>query len=174
MLSNVLAWGLVGVLAYFVWPSSLGGGTTAIVVNGESMEPTYHTGDIVIARSGEPAVGDVVVYTSEELGDGKIVHRVIGGDARSGWVLQGDNNDFIDPIEPVGDDVLGVARVHLPSIGAWAGALQSPIVWGSLLLVALALLIWPSRPCPETGDAETPAPESADSARHGDASRAGS
>lgn len=152
VLKGVLAWGAILVLAFFLWPTSLGGGTTVIVVNGHSMEPTYYTGDVVVARSQEPQVGDVIVYTTQDLGDAKIIHRIIGGDGVDGWEVQGDNNDFVDPFYPTNDDVLGVAKFHIDSVGTWATVLQSPFVWASLLLLALALTMWPTRKCPEDDD----------------------
>lgn len=152
VLKSVLAWGFLLSLAFFIWPSSLGGGTTTIVVNGHSMEPTYYTGDIVVARSGEPQVGDIVVYSTAELGDGKIVHRIIGGDGQTGWDLQGDNNDFVDPFHPTNEDVLGIAKVHVPALGKAATLLSNPLVWGSMLLIAFGLIIWPSKECPELDD----------------------
>ncbi|WP_430868382.1 signal peptidase I [Demequina aurantiaca] len=156
-LGSVLAWGLLALLAFFIWPSSLGGGTTTIVVNGVSMEPTYYTGDIVVARTGEPQIGDVVVYTTADLGGGQIVHRIIGGDGQTGWDLQGDNNDFVDPFHPTNEDVIGIAEFSVPSLGAVASVLSSPLVWGSMLLIAFGLIIWPSKECPELSEDETDA-----------------
>lgn len=152
VLQSVLAWGLLLLLALFIWPSNLGGSTTTIIVSGHSMEPTYYTGDIVVARHGEPQVGDVVVYTTAELGNGKIVHRIIGGDGETGWDLQGDNNDFVDPFHPTNDDVLGIAQFRFPALGKVAGILSTPLVWGSMLLVAFGLIIWPSKDCPDEYD----------------------
>ncbi|WP_062213354.1 signal peptidase I [Demequina oxidasica] len=154
VLKSVLAWGLLLVVAFFIWPSNLGGGTTSIVVNGRSMEPTYHTGDIVAARKGDPQIGDVVVYSTPELSGGKIVHRIIGGDGETGWDIQGDNNDFVDPFHPTNDEVLGIAKLHFPAVGKIAGILSSPLVWGSMLLIAFGLVIWPSKECPELPEGE--------------------
>ncbi|WP_061961598.1 signal peptidase I [Demequina flava] len=156
VLKSVLAWVVVLTLAYFIWPTSLGGGTTAIVVNGHSMEPTYYTGDVVVARADEPEIGDVVIYTTEDLGDAKIIHRIIGGDGVNGWEIQGDNNDFVDPFHPTNEDVLGVAKFHIDSVGTWATVLRSPSVWASFLLLALGLVMWPSRRCPDLESAEHP------------------
>ncbi|WP_061962920.1 signal peptidase I [Demequina aurantiaca] len=157
VLKSVLAWGLLLVVAFFIWPSSLGGGTTAIVVNGHSMEPTYYTGDIVVAREGDPQIGDIVVYSTVDLGGGKIVHRIIGGDGESGWDLQGDNNDFVDPFHPTNDEILGIAKFHIPKLGLVVGILGSPLVWGSMLLIAFGLVIWPSKECPELPERESEA-----------------
>ena len=141
------------VLGVLLWPTSLGGCTTLTIVSGESMEPNYHTGDLVVSRCGEVEVGDVIVYSPPDVGGARVIHRLIGG-AADGWVMQGDNNDFIDPWEPSGDQVLGSAVLHLPGVGRFASILLSPLTWASLLLIALALVVWPSRP------AEAPAEES--------------
>lgn len=131
------------VAVVLLWPTSLGGCTTLTIVSGHSMEPTYYTGDLVVARCGEPEVGDVVVFQPEELGGARIIHRIIGGDA-DGWEMRGDNNSWVDPFAPSGDEVLGVARLHLPKVGLAASLLTSPLLWLSLLVIALAIFAWPS------------------------------
>lgn len=135
---------IVAVLVWFGWPSTLGGCTTLTIVSGHSMEPTYYTGDLVVSRCGPPAVGDVVVYTPPDLERGRIIHRVVAGDAEAGWVIQGDNNDFLDPWRPHPDDVLGIARVHVPGLGRVASILLDPWAWLSLVVVAGGVLLWPN------------------------------
>src|ERR1700694_3500365 len=67
---------LLVILAFFVWPSSLGGCTTMTVVSGHSMQPTYQTGDLIVARCGTPKVGDIVIYQPPGL-DARalVIHR---------------------------------------------------------------------------------------------------
>ena len=64
-LRRVLSWviftAIAFVVAYFTWPTSLGGCTTLTIVSGHSMEPTYYTNDIVVSRCGSPEVGDIAV-----------------------------------------------------------------------------------------------------------------
>lgn len=139
------------VLGFLLWPTSLGGCTTLTIVSGHSMEPTYYTGDLVLSRCGTPAVGDVVVYTPPDAGGARIIHRLIDGDS-SGWVIRGDNNDFIDPWRPTDESVLGTAVFHLPKVGLVGTLLVSPATWLSLLLVAAALVLWPSRTRPDDED----------------------
>ncbi len=139
---DVLFWAAVAVCAFLLWPTSLGGCTTLTIVSGHSMEPTYLTGDLVVSRCGEPTVGDVVVYQPHELGGARIIHRIIGGDA-AGWQIQGDNNDWVDPFAPTDDEVLGVATFHLPKVGLAVTAVTSPWIWASLIVLALAILVWP-------------------------------
>ncbi len=147
------------VLGFFLWPTSLGGCTTLTIVSGHSMEPTYYTGDLVVARCGDYQVGDVVVYTPPNVGSARVIHRIIGGDSE-GWVMQGDNNNFIDPWEPTNDDILGSAAVSIPKVGLLGTVLVSPVTWVSLLLVAVALVIWPGKepePATDAGEPQTDA-----------------
>lgn len=157
---SVLFWSFAVAAAVLLWPASLGGCTQLIVVSGHSMEPTYNTGDLVVARCGEPAVGDVVVYQPEGL-NGHVIHRVVGGDGTAGWLMQGDNNDWMDPFTPTDDEVVGIAQFHLPRIGLVTTALASPFVWASLLVIAIALFLWPrgedDDESDETGSDETEA-----------------
>jgi signal peptidase I len=88
---------------------------TYVVVSGPSMEPTYITGDLVVARNQpDYRIGDVVVFAT---GDGNVIHRIIGGDGESGYVTQGDNNPDPDRWAPTDDEVLGEAVLHLPGVG---------------------------------------------------------
>ena len=141
----MLLYSLAGVAAFLLWPTSLGGCTTLTIVSGHSMEPTYYTGDLVVARCATAAVGDVIVYQPKELGGARIIHRITGGDATTGWVMQGDNNKTADPFNPAGSEVLGVATLYLPKVGLVARGLTSPFVWGSFILIAIGLFIWPRR-----------------------------
>lgn len=149
----VLTGALVAVLVWFGWPTTLGGCTTLTIVSGHSMEPTYYTGDLVVSRCGVPEVGDVVVYTPEGVEQGRVIHRVVGGDAADGWAIRGDNNDFYDPWRPTQDDILGIATLHVPGLGRVASILLDPWAWASLLVIAGGVLLWPSA---RTEDAESP------------------
>ena len=142
---GILGWALLIAGLWFVWPSTLGGCTTLTVVSGHSMEPTYYTGDLVVARCGTPAVGDVVVYRPTEVsGTARIIHRIVGGSGTSGWQMKGDNNSFDDPFRPTNADVVGVAVLHIPQVGRISVLLLNPWLWAGVILVALVLLIWPS------------------------------
>lgn len=162
-LRSVLASGVlvafVAGLVYFFWPTTLGGCSTLTIVAGHSMEPTYFTGDLVWSRCGVAAVGDVVVYTPPETDGARVIHRITGGDAVAGWVIQGDNNDFVDPWTPDSTHVVGVARAHVPNLGTAVYALANPYIWVSLLLIAGAIYLWP-----RVRDAEPDAVDDAETA----------
>lgn len=144
LLGNVVLWLVVAVDAWFLWPTSLGGQTSLVIVSGSSMEPTYFSGDLVIARAMEPSVGDVIVYAPEGYGGSQIVHRIIGGNGQDGWVVQGDNNSFVDPFEPTNDEVKGVVLVHYANMGRVTALLLNPLLWAGFLLAAAVILIWDS------------------------------
>lgn len=99
----------------FVWPSVWGGSMTYITVSGPSMEPLYSTGDFVAAREQDSyEVGDIVVFRT---GNGNVIHRIVGGDGESGYLMQGDNNPEIDKWTPTDEEVLGQAVLHVPGAG---------------------------------------------------------
>src|SRR5215213_6386114 len=110
-ISAVIALLLAAVWVF--WPLALGGGTTYVTTHGISMEPRFHTGDMAILRSaGSYAVGDVVAYRSESLGT-TVMHRIVSRDGDR-FVIQGDNNDFLDEDHPSQDQVLGRLFLRVP------------------------------------------------------------
>jgi len=145
-------------IGWFLWPSSLGGCATLTIVSGHSMEPTYYTGDLVVSRCGPVEIGDVIVYNPPDVGGARVIHRIVDGDA-SGWIVRGDNNDFFDPWQPTEENILGSAVLHLPQVGKFAAILLSPLTWISLMVVALAVVVWPGRKPEETTEPEDGEPE---------------
>src|SRR3546814_878908 len=120
----------------YLRPPSLGGSTSFVMVAGESMEPTYHTGDLVIVRKRDRyQVGDVVAFKTAAKSDGNllVIHRVVDVLPDGRLRLQGDNNDFVDPWEPTVDQVAGGKLVELRG---WGTALrtmaQSPLLLGAV------------------------------------------
>jgi signal peptidase len=133
---------VLAVWVLFLRPTSLGGDATYVVIRGNSMEPTYLTGDLVITRSAQSyGVGDAVAYRvpAGQLGAGTIViHRITGGDPNTGFVLQGDNNEGEDPWFPRQVDVVGKASLHIPLVGRVTALLHQPIMLGG---VAAGLMV---------------------------------
>lgn len=137
---------LVLAAAPFWLPNNFGGETGYIVVSGQSMEPTYKTGDLLATRENEVKVGDVIVYKVQdgELGAGMlVVHRVVSGDP-SGWITQGDNNPSADPWYPTGDDIVGVVAIHIPKAGFALTFAQSPLFIALLGSIIIGSILWPS------------------------------
>jgi signal peptidase len=146
-------------------PQSLGGPALYIVVRGSSMLPTYQTGDLVVMQAASDyVVGDVIAYRvpSGEIGEGKvIIHRITGGDGMNGFVVQGDNNNAVDPWTPRATDVTGKAWAVVPGAGRLVAIIHQPVIAGGLaagVMVSL-ILAGQSRPKPTR---QTPAPGTQD------------
>ena len=82
---------LIALLAAWFGPAAVssGGSVMYIVIRGNSMEPGYVSGDLLVVRA-EPSYGtsDVVAYRvpGGEVGEGiVVVHRIVGGDASAGF-----------------------------------------------------------------------------------------
>jgi signal peptidase I len=117
-------------------PQALGGPAAYLVVRGDSMLPTYESGDLLILHATSDYVfGDVIAYKvpKGEFGEGHLVlHRIVGGDQSSGFVLEGDNNPAPDPWQPKPVDVVGRPWVALPRVGAVIAWARQPIILGAL------------------------------------------
>jgi signal peptidase I len=129
--------GAVALLAAAAWlflPSPLGGSATYVSTFGTSMEPGLTAGDLAILRPADDyRVGDVVAYESAGLGT-TVMHRIVDGDAE-GFLMQGDNNSWLDEEKPSSAEVMGRLWLHVPQGGKAIAALRSPSV---LVLVAMA------------------------------------
>ncbi|MEV0896364.1 hypothetical protein [Actinoplanes sp. NPDC049802] len=103
-----------------------------VITHGASMQPLYHAGDLVfLTKADSYEVGQIAAYHSPSAGI-DVLHRITGGDADAGYVLQGDNNDFIDPFEPTADELIGQAILHIPNGGTWLQPVLSPTGLGML------------------------------------------
>lgn len=121
-IATVFGYVLAAILVTFSVLSSTGYVKARVVLTG-SMQPTINPGDIVITAPVsrvEPKIDDVAAYTARRF-DGAAVgvftHRIIDGDAQSGWILKGDNNPSPDIQKPKNDDILGVVIFVIPWLG---------------------------------------------------------
>lgn len=159
-----------------VWPQSLGGKVAYVKVDGHSMDPTFHTGDLaVVRRQSEYQIGDAVAYRirRDEFGAGALViHRLKGGDGVRGYVTRGDNRTIDDPWHPRTADIVGKVRTDIPGVGLRVAQLNRPIYLGALvsaLTVGVMLLPSGSRkavPPPGTSTDRTPAAATRRKGRH--------
>jgi signal peptidase len=133
----------------FLRPTQLGGPADYIVIRGSSMLPAYETGDLVIVTRGIYQVGDVVAYRvpDGEIGAGHIIIHRITGQRDGHWILQGDNNNAVDPWMPTNADVVGSAWLYVPKVGRALAAAHQPAVLGAIAaaLVVMAM-IWRQSP----------------------------
>ena len=149
-LVRAVVWGLLAVALWQVWPQTVGGPMAYVRVSGTSMEPGLRTGDLVAVRRRDSyAVGDVVAYRvpDGEVGARQVViHRLVGGDGRTGWTALGDNRRTVDPWRPTDEHVVGEMVWSSAGRGDDLQRLAQPVPLGLLCggLTTLVLL-WPER-----------------------------
>jgi signal peptidase len=146
-------------VALLLWPQTLGGRVTYVMVSGDSMLPTMHVGDVaVVMRRGGYGVGDVVAFRvpKGEVGAGaQVIHRIVGGNGRGGYVTRGDHNDYRDPWKPTDHDIVGERIATIPKAG-WAfsrmqGPLPLALFAAVLVVVACSARPGRTRRAPEPG-----------------------
>lgn len=113
----ILAWALFA-------PVQLGGNTAYVILIGNSMEPQFKRGDLVLVRETKHyQVGDAVAYQHPEIGT--VFHRIVG-EALGRFTLQGDNNYWLDSHQPVQDEIIGKLWIHLPNVGSYIQTIRTP------------------------------------------------
>ncbi len=142
---------IVGWLA-FLRPTSLGGPASYMLVVGDSMLPTLEHGTLIVSVSESTySVGDVVAFTPQ-IGAGgapMVIHRLVDGSPRDGYVTRGDNNDAADSWTVSPESIIGRQVVAVPGAGAWLSALTSPLAVATLTALvatyALSGVLFPAR-----------------------------
>ena len=141
--------GWIGIVTLFAMLISVMTGLMQLrVISSGSMSGTYEIGDVVVVLGQdiiEPTTGDVIVFhyynTSRSNAVGEFCHRIVGGEAASGFVTQGDANPEPDISPVLGDDVIGVVVGHVPGLG-WA--LQPQWLIAALTIIVVVALVGPS------------------------------
>lgn len=122
--------------AMFLRPQSLGGRTGYVLVSGTSMAPRYHTGDLVLVeRQSSYHVGQVIAYhvpKGDPMAGAQVIHRIVGGDAAKGFVVQGDNRTAPDVWHPKPEDIVGAKALRIPQAVVVLQFLRSPLLLGLL------------------------------------------
>jgi signal peptidase I len=140
--------------AMFLRPQVLGGRAGYVLVSGQSMEPRYHTGDMVLVeRHSSYRVGDVIAYhvpKGDPMAGAQVIHRIIGGDGVRGFVVQGDNRTGADTWRPKNADIVGSEALRLPQAVVVLQFLRSPLLLGLLAAAfAFVYLVVGRKPEPE-------------------------
>lgn len=126
-------------------PQALGGPAAYLTVAGASMEPTMHGGDLVVVRRREAyRTGDVVAFRIPEgqpAAGRVVIHRIVGGNAREGFRMKGDNRQTQDAWRPRAGDVMGTPALHVAGVGRAARKLLTPLGLAILAGLTTALLV---------------------------------
>jgi signal peptidase I len=118
--------------AMFLRPQALGGRAGYVLVSGTSMEPHYHTGDMVfVEHYGHYHAGQVIAYRvpkGDPMAGSQVIHRIIGGDGKHGFVVQGDNRTAADVWRPKDEDIVGAKVTRIPHAILLLQYLRSPLL----------------------------------------------
>ena len=132
----VLVVAIVAAWAWFLLPQSLGGRASWVLVSGKSMLPRYKTGDLVLVRKQSSYhVGEVIAYhvpKGDPMQGLQVIHRIVGGDAVHGFVVQGDNRTAPDSWRPKPEDIVGAKVLRIPYGVLVIQSLRSPLMLGLL------------------------------------------
>jgi signal peptidase I len=127
---------LVSVLLWFGLPQALGGRADWVLVSGTSMLPHLHTGDLVLVEHHSSYhAGEVVAYRvpKGQIGAGHVViHRIVGGNGRTGWTMRGDNRTAPDLWHPTNHDVIGAKLLRIPDAWLVLRFVHTPLFLGLL------------------------------------------
>ena len=135
---HAVAWVLLAVAAFVLWPQRWGGAMTYVITSGTSMQPAFVAGDLAVLRTaGDYRVGDIAAYQSAGLK--RIVMHRITKETPAGYTLKGDNNDFLDPETVTEQQMLGKLVVRVPKVGLAVGILLKPV---NLILLLGALFLF--------------------------------
>lgn len=118
-------------LAAGIWillaPTQLGGQVSYVIIDGNSMEPGFYLGDLALMRGrASYQIGDAVTYKNAEMGR-FVFHRIVNVD-QDRFILQGDNNTWLDSYRPTQDEIIGKLWIHLPKFGTLVQWARQPLI----------------------------------------------
>ncbi len=135
--SSIIIVFLIITLVPLFAPLQLGGSVGYVIISGNSMEPDFYMGDLVLTRKQtQYAVGDAVVYYNPEIG--YVFHRIVSQEGER-FTLRGDNNSWEDYYQPGYEEIQGKLWLHVPSGGKVLNFLRLPVMLA--LLSALPVII---------------------------------
>lgn len=116
-------------------------GYRLFVITSESMEPTFHEGDIVFVKETNDYTKDDIITYSVNNTDIPTTHRIIEIYNDNSFLTQGDNNSFADPNPIPRSNIIGEVVKTIPKIGK---GIEITRKIRYLLLLAIVSLIWGS------------------------------
>jgi signal peptidase I len=121
-------------------PSAIGGNTHYIILIGNSMEPDFFRGDLVLVQPAHQYnIGDIVAYTQPDVGT--IFHRIVDI-SDDGFTLKGDHNSWEDSYFPNEEEILGKFWIKIPSAGTYLQYLRKPGLFAIVVLGFSGLILF--------------------------------
>jgi signal peptidase I len=121
-------------------PQWAGGRAAYVLVSGKSMLPRYHTGDLVVVeKQATYHRGQLIAYRvpkGDPLAGAQVIHRIVGGDAKHGFIVKGDNRTAVDVWRPKPGDIVGAKALRIPNAIVILQFFRSP------LFLALIAACW--------------------------------
>ena len=128
----VIAIAAIVLWTLFLRPQGLGGPAAYVLVSGKSMLPHYHAGDVVVVEHQSTyRVGDVIAYRvpkGDPMAGFQVIHRIVGGNAWQGFIVQGDNRTAPDVWRPKPQDIVGAKMLRMPYGVNVLQLLRSPLL----------------------------------------------
>jgi signal peptidase I len=114
-------------------PVNIGGQISYVILIGNSMEPDFKRGDLVLVRDMDSySVGEIVAYDHPEIGT--VFHRIIQ-QRNNHFTLKGDNNSWNDSFEVTSDEIIGKLWIKIPVAGFYIQYLRSPGMFAFVVTV---------------------------------------
>jgi len=127
--------GFVIVLAgwLFFAPVNIGGQTSYVILIGNSMEPDFKRGDLVLVREMDAySVGEIVAYDHPHIGT--VFHRIIQ-QRNNRFILKGDHNTWDDSFDVTSEEIIGKLWFHIPGAGYYLQRLRTPGMFAIVVTV---------------------------------------
>ncbi|MHB8059960.1 MAG: signal peptidase I [Gaiellaceae bacterium] len=135
---GTLALALVVLGWLFFAPTQIGGSTSYMIIRGISMNPSIHSGDLVIVRERSSYSVNTVVAYRDTLDKQNVLHRIVAVKGDS-YTFKGDNNPKPDPFQPAKAQLIGEKWIQIPYAGRALEWVQVPTN-AAILAIAVILL----------------------------------
>lgn len=136
---SAIGLGLVIIGWIVLAPPNMGGQTSYIIVVGNSMEPKFKLGDLVMVRkAAQYNIGDIVAYSQPDIGT--VFHRIVGT-TNDVFIMKGDNNSWNDSYHPVRQEIIGKFWAHIPGAGNILKLFKTPFFFTIIVIVFSVVIV---------------------------------
>lgn len=122
------------------------GNIQILTVLSGSMEPTIHTGSIVIIKpSSEYKTGDIITFGKNTKTDIPTTHRVIGERAQDGSIVystKGDANNAEDSKEVPKEEIIGKVLFSIPYLGFAINFIKQPMGFMMVIVIPAVIIVY--------------------------------